>query len=229
MSYHERTTKKSSASEILEAVGTVTSDSLAAESLQGEGHFAEGNSKAAASSQPSYGSTASNTDTSGATTLNAAPDAEAREAQEEWSETSQLNAGHGLRKGAGRGLTYSTPADDAGDNSGGNSGEYNTTTGGSGHVPTAPKAGYAGSGGQARNAGELKPHGKNITEGGFDSDGPNASFNQEIGGRKDPGRFAEDKFERSNAQSGYEGGSGGRQTELTRDGQFDTLRREEDA
>ncbi|KAF2502829.1 hypothetical protein BU16DRAFT_447887, partial [Lophium mytilinum] len=189
-----------SASDIQEAVGTVTSDSLAAESLKGDGHFAEGNPKAAASSQKSQGSTANNRDTSGATTLDAAPDAEAREAQEEWSETSQLNAG-----------------------------QYNTTTGGSGGIDQAPTGGYAGSAELARDQGEFRPHGKNITEGGFDSGAPNASFNQEIGGSKDPGRLAEAKFQNQNAQSGNDGGSGPRQSEVTGDGQYDTLSREEDA
>lgn len=35
-----------------------------------------------------------------------------------------------------------------------------------------------------------KPHGKNITEGGFDSGAPNASFNNEVGTKKDPARAA---------------------------------------
>ncbi|KAF2817370.1 uncharacterized protein BDZ99DRAFT_493202 [Mytilinidion resinicola] len=228
-SYGTKVTNDPSASDIQEAVGTVTSDSLAAESLKGDGHFAEGNPKAAASSQKSAGSTANNRDTSGATTLDAAPDAEAREAQEEWSETSQLNAGRGLGKDAGRGPSYNTPADDARNNSGTGTGEYNTTTGGSGGVDQAPTGGYAGSAELGRDQGEFKPHGKNITEGGFDSGAPNASFHQEIGGSKDPGRLAEAKFENQNAQSGYDGGSGPRQSEVTGEGQYNTLRREEDA
>jgi len=227
-SYGTKVTNDPSASDIPEAVGTITSDSLAAESLQGEGHFAEGNPKAAASSQPSYSTTTNNRDTSGAVTLDAASDAEAREAQEEWSETSQLNAGRGLGKDTGRGPTYNTPADDARESSRSGAGEYNTTTGGSGKVDVAPTSGYAGSAELARDQGEFKPHGKNITEGGFDSGAPNASFNQDIGGKKDPGRFAEAKFEHQNAQSGYDGGSGPRQSEVTRDGQYDTLRREEE-
>ncbi|KAL1585595.1 hypothetical protein WHR41_05984 [Cladosporium halotolerans] len=35
-----------------------------------------------------------------------------------------------------------------------------------------------------------KPHGKNITEGGFDSGAPNASFNNEVRTKKDPARAA---------------------------------------
>jgi len=36
-----------------------------------------------------------------------------------------------------------------------------------------------------------KPAGTNITEGGFDSSAPNASFSGDIGGKNDPGRVAE--------------------------------------
>jgi hypothetical protein len=50
-----------------------------------------------------------------------------------------------------------------------------------------------------------KPKGKNITEGHFDGyPGKNASFNQEIGTRKDPGRVAEQEFQRQNANSAYD-------------------------
>jgi len=228
-SYGTKVTNDPSATDIPEAVGTITSDSLAAESLKGEGHFGEGNPKAAASSQPSYGTTTNNSDTSGATTLDAAPDADAREAQAEWGETSQLNAGRGLGKEAGRGPTYNTPANGARNNSGSGSGEYNTTSGGSGHIPLAPTGGYAGAAELGRDPGELKPHGKNITEGGFDSGAPNASFNQDIGGKKDPGRFAEANFQKRNAQSAFDSGSGPRQSQVTDDGQYGTLRSEEDA
>lgn len=55
-----------------------------------------------------------------------------------------------------------------------------------------------------------KPHGKNITEGGFDvDDSNNASFNSEIGSENDPGRKAEHDFQ-TQAQSAS-GGTGPRQ------------------
>jgi len=48
-----------------------------------------------------------------------------------------------------------------------------------------------------------KPKGNKLTEGGFEShDGKNASFNQEIGGKNDPGRLAEAKFAKDNATGG---------------------------
>jgi hypothetical protein len=53
------------------------------------------------------------------------------------------------------------------------------------------------------NLGSVKPHGSNIREGGFsDTDRKNASFNSEIGSNKDPGRLAENKIQRTNAESG---------------------------
>lgn len=67
-----------------------------------------------------------------------------------------------------------------------------------------------------------KPHGKNITEGGFDSDAPNASFNTtDIGGKKDPGRAAMKKTERSAGDSGYAGDTGSSDK-----GQYGDLREE---
>ncbi len=72
---------------------------------------------------------------------------------------------------------------------------------------------------------ESKPKGKNITEGGFDDDpSKNASFTSEIGGKNDPGRAAENKMQREVAESGPDaGGSGPRQKELTKDGQYNVL------
>ena len=52
-----------------------------------------------------------------------------------------------------------------------------------------------------------KPKGKNITEGGFDSDSSNnASFNNEIGTENDPGRVAEQTL--VNAAQSASGGTG---------------------
>jgi hypothetical protein len=105
------TTDPASKQEIPESVGVVTSDSLAGESLKEGGAFGEGNPHAAASKQPSAGTTTNNTDTSGATVLPPAVDAESREAQEGWSENAQLNAGKGLGKDAGVGPTYNATSE----------------------------------------------------------------------------------------------------------------------
>ncbi|KAL2357259.1 hypothetical protein BJ546DRAFT_967370 [Cryomyces antarcticus] len=198
-----------------EKTGLITSDSLAAESLSHGGSFGAG-SHAAASAQPSASSTAANTDISGATVLASAPDAESRMAQSEWSEQEQLNAGKGLGKAAGRGPTYNTPADER--NAALRSGEhvghaYDTAHG---HANAAPAPTYV-----HHDGGVGKPKGKNIHEGGFDSDAPNASFNQDIGGKSDPGRLAEKGMQLHTAESGA--GSGPRQKKVTGEGQFDVL------
>ena len=60
-----------------------------------------------------------------------------------------------------------------------------------------------------------KPHGKNITEGGFDSDDKNnASFTSEIGSENDPGRKAEGDLQKvaqsaSGGTGPRDGGKGG--------------------
>jgi hypothetical protein len=166
--------------------------------LQESGGFASDNPHAAASQQPSAGSNANNDDTSNATRLAPAVDAEAREAQEGWSETSQLNASRGLRDSEIE------------------TGNHENVTGG-----------YAGAADSARAPGELKPKGKNITEGGFDSSAPNASFNNaEIGSKKDPGRVAEAKFQRENAQ--VAGDIGKQKGDIGESG-YEALKRDEEA
>ena len=118
-----------------EPTGLVTSDSLAGESLTSGGSFASNNPHAAASKQPSASTTSNTTDTSNATKLPPAVDAEAREAQQGWSETSQLNAGKGLGKEAGVGPTYNV-----GGTKGASGGREFDASGGA----TAPTGGYAG-------------------------------------------------------------------------------------
>jgi len=178
----------------LESAGTITSDSLAGESLKSDGDFGS-TTNAAASAQPSSSTNTNNTDTSGATTLAPAPDAEARQAGEEWSETAQLNAGSGL------------------ESSGGNA--YNTSTGSGSNGGPAPS--YATAAG-----GASQPKGENLQEGGFDSDAPNASFNSEVGTKNDPAREALAGFQGANAQVGGDA-AGPKQTSITNDGQFEAL------
>lgn len=66
-----------------------------------------------------------------------------------------------------------------------------------------------------------KPKGQNLQEGGFDSGAPNASFGGDIGGKNDPGRVALNAAQESNVPSA--GGAGPRETQISNDGQFDTL------
>lgn len=94
------------------------------------------------------------------------------------------------------------------------------------NTPTAP--GYV-AGVTAQPAQSGKPKGKNLTEGGFDdtddSAGNNASFTGEIGSENDPGRAAEQGFQRTNAA--VAGAGGPRQDDVTGKGQYDVLEGEQ--
>lgn len=81
--------------------------------------------------------------------------------------------------------------------------------------------------------GSQNPAGKNLTEGGFESsDAKNASFNTDIGGKGDPGRLAEEGFQKMNANiagGGVVGGGGMRGGEGEVSQPYEVLGREEDA
>lgn len=143
--------------------------------------------------QPSSSTTTNTTQTFGATKLDPAPTAEAREAQQGWSENSALNAGGNLGKDAGVGPTY------------------NVAAGGSDE----------GFGSTGSGQGSSRPKGTNLQEGGFSSDEPNASFTTDIGGKNDPGRAALGRLQEADVP--VAGGAGARQTEVSGDGQYDTL------
>lgn len=81
-------------------------------------------------------------------------------------------------------------------------------------------------GGVTSEGGYQKPKGKNLTEGGFSSDTPNASFGTKIGGGGDPGRVALGEFEKRNARAGDDiGREGAGRSENA----FEGLGRDEDA
>lgn len=191
--------------------GVVTSDSLAGESITDGGSFGANSDARGPMNQPSSSTNTNTTDTSSATTLAPAVDAEARQAQEGWSETSQMNAGSSLSKESGSGPSYSAAA----------GGSENTRpSGGSGSAQGSTAPGYASN--PAPSTGDdFKPKGESLQEGGFDSDAPNASFNTDIGGKDDPGRAALGKMEASDVP--VAGGAGPREGKISNDGQFDAL------
>ncbi|KAI9717679.1 MAG: hypothetical protein M1812_004624 [Candelaria pacifica] len=209
-----------------ESTGAIASDSLAAESINSGGAFSS-NKTAQPLSVSGSNSTLNNTDTSGATTLPPAPDAETRLAQNDWNESSKLKSAEHLsqdqtssKSNLGN-MSYSTSgsgADTYTSNTSNDSSGVGSNTQGS----TAPSALNPSTNQAAK---ESKPKGKNITEGGFDDDpSKNASFTSDIGDKNDPGRAAENKMQREVAESGPDaGGSGPRQKGLTKDGQFDVL------
>ena len=90
--------------------GVVTSDSLAGESIKSGGSFAANSDARGVMDQPSSSTNTNNTDMSGATTLDAAPNADARDAREAWSESLQLNAGSQLSSGKLSGTSESGDA-----------------------------------------------------------------------------------------------------------------------
>ena len=218
-----------------EATGQIASDSLAAESLKSGGAFASGH--ATASSQPGASSTFATTDTSGASKLNPAPDASARDDGDRNANTKYPEAAgpapsfdgthtlagstggpssakHGSTHqpgGSGGGAAYETNTSGAT----GTSGEQYRSSQVSGPAPTV----Y----GSHASEGQLKPKGANLTEGGFGGDSRKAD-GAEIGSRDDPGRVAEEEFQRRDAAVG--GGAGARQTELDTEGAYDALREE---
>lgn len=183
--------------------GTVPKDSLAGESIQGGGSFAA-NSDARGVSGSSAGSTTANTtDTSNATRLDPAPASSLREA----------DVGQDVPSG-GRGPTYVSGAGGIG---AGESVRESTSSTSTNTTAGAPQP--SSSAGQGTSA---KPHGKNITEGGFDSDAPNASFNQDVGGKNDPGRAALRGMQEADVPSA--GGAGPREEGLrTGKGGFEDL------
>ncbi|KAF2102734.1 hypothetical protein NA57DRAFT_52288 [Rhizodiscina lignyota] len=223
-----------------EGTGFVASDSLAAESMRDSSSgFASNDPNAGASGQAAYGATASNTDTSGATRLDPASDAQDRfDRQGGYDERSELNSARGTGKEGGVGPTYNVGGGDSYGSGGGQRDDtYSTSRSGadsygadgSGNAGAAPS--YVGANERAQDS-EARggPHGRNIQEGGFDDSAPNASFNQDIGGENDPGRYSERQFQKTDAQSGYDaGGSGPRQDQISGGNTYGELRNDQDA
>ncbi|KAL8768002.1 MAG: hypothetical protein Q9209_005673 [Squamulea sp. 1 TL-2023] len=228
---------------ISESAGAVASDSLAAESANAGGAFSS-NRNANPQSVSGSSSTFNNTDISGARVLDAAPDAAEREAKEAWREVpDQARGVAGQKYPEGAGNVDFSGGHNADGYYGGSS-DARREVGDSGYAPSGIRGGAApgssddtganNSSSKADNAPGYvasvqsdpaqtgKPHGKNVTEGGFDSDNTkNASFESEIGSKDDPGRAAEEQFQ-TTAQTSA-GGKGQPQSGLTKDGQYDVL------
>jgi hypothetical protein len=184
----------------VENAGAVAADSLAAESTRAGGEFSE-NRGSEPMGVKGANSTFANTNTSGAVTLEPAVDSEARKEATESSNDSYPSAAGGQSKATA--VTDTTMSSDTG---------CSTS-----HAEVAPT--YVNSQGKD-TAG---PKGKNLTEGGFDSDdSKNASFTSDIGDKNDPGRVAENKFAKQNADADASGGTGPKQGG-SGEGLFDAL------
>lgn len=193
---------------IREGAGPVASDSLAAESTREGGGFS-GNRNSEPQDVKGANSTFANANTSGASRLDPASDAEARLAKEDWEEERKLGAASTSYPTAAGGQSKGLAVENT-------EGSYETG-GRSNAARTAPS--YVNA--QFKN--QSGPHGKNVTEGGFESnDSKNASFNHEIGTKNDPGRLAEEKMSRANADAA--GASAmPRQQGTTGDNDYDAL------
>lgn len=171
----------------------IASDSLAAESLNSGGDFASNQDGITASQQKGEGFAGATTDNSGAEILGSTSDRASREA-----DTTQ---------------SYRTPADEASgysaaQDSGVSSGTYDTSAGGPQEsLGTAPSA-YSGAGGDQENL-QPKPHGKNIkdvTGSGFDGQNQEAGITTDMGGKSDPGRYAENSYIAGNQRGASDAG-----------------------
>ena len=222
--HHQVTSDPASNQKTTESSGPIASDSLAAESVNAGGAFSD-NANSTPSSVPGSKSTFANTDTSAATTLDPTPDAAGREEKSAWSETADLRGSAGgvkYAEGLGGQPEFSGSTGPSG-YAGGPSGSASTTgssgpsssgatnTGYSSGAPSssAGNAGYSsGSAGAdtsrevgagssyGLSAGEGKPKGQNLQEGGFEGEAANVSDQPaEIGSENDPGRAAVQAFQ----------------------------------
>ena len=197
-----------------EGTGAIASDSLAADSVRSGGAFSD-NPNSAPQGVSGSNSTFANTNTSGATRLHPASDAEARMAEDDWAEEKKLGAGSTTYPNAAGGQSKGLAVENT-------QGSYQTG-GTSSNADTAPS--YVSS----QYVDPAGPKGANLTEGGFESnDRNNASFNSDIGTKNDPGRAAELKFQRANADAAGDAARP-RQKGTTADTHYDALDRDESA
>jgi len=200
-----------------ESTGAVASDSLAAESMQSGGGFADNNTQAMGVSGSS--STLNNTDTSGATTLQPAADSTDREFSDRLATDDSIKGPGGLKYAEGVGGQGNFSGQHNLDGySGGPSADRSSQTQSSGTYSTGqsgPTSGeeYRASSaidqaptyvGDFRTEGQLKPKGANLTEGDIPQ---TKTFTGDVGGPHDPGRVAEQSFQNANSDTAGSGGA----------------------
>ncbi|KAF7717469.1 Uncharacterized protein PECH_000482 [Penicillium ucsense] len=195
---------------IQEPSGPVATDSLAAESVRTGGAFTE-NRGAEPTGPSGSNSTLNTTDTSAASKLPSAAAGSQRENTERQEKYPEALGGQGNFPGthvSGYAGGSTAAKHEMGLNKGGNSASYQQQSG------QAKASGSQHVGGQApsyvtdvtpgHQAQQPKGVGKQDAQ--FSSKDKNASFNSEIGSENDPGRFAEEKFQRENAFSTNDSG-----------------------
>lgn len=179
-------------------------DSLAAESIRQDGEFSA-NADSGISKQPSKSTTTNTTDTSNAKVLSPAPNADARLDKEGLDQDEILSHGREEAEPISNGKMEQTGGRVLEDGEMSNSihGKGSNTERISGMLNQA--AGTADAGKYSRSNHASKQPDAHVEKGDA-FEGPNASFNGDIGGDGDPGRLAEDKFIKSNAQNAANAG-----------------------
>jgi hypothetical protein len=217
---------------INEPSGPVTNDSLAAESVRSGGGFSK-NRGAEPAGVSGNQSTLKNTDTSAATALPSASVGALRGDHQRQDKYPEALGGQGHFPGA-HGTGYAGGSTAAKQQMGINKGEYAASQ----HLPGQAAA----SGSSQYNNGQApsyindvtdgyqgqKPKGQDLHAGGFPADSKNASFTSSIGSEMDPGRAAENKFQRTVAESALDVG-GPRQKGIDNQNLYDTLKSDQRA
>ncbi|KAJ5224878.1 uncharacterized protein N7469_008381 [Penicillium citrinum] len=203
---------------IEEPSGPVANDSLAAESVRGGGGFSENRG-----AQPASHNQSSLKNSSGSTELPSVPVGGLRDDRERAEKYPEGLGGQGNFPGAhhsgyaGGPTAAKQEMGIGGQTTASGSSQYNA-----GQAPSYVADvtdGYQGT----------KPDGRNIHEGGFNSnDAKNASLNSEPGSINDPGRAAVNKFQQSTSKSALNSGVP-TQTHVGDQGSFDALERDQRA
>ncbi|MCJ1414170.1 hypothetical protein MMC32_000495 [Xylographa parallela] len=209
----KNTTDPATNDTIQEGAGAVASDSLAAESVNSGGDFAQNRGSEPLKVKGSN-STFANEDTSAATTLPPASDAESRDDQSQSQGTSSTKGPGGEKYAEATGGQPDFPGKTSAEGYVGGSTDEKD---GVHDVDAAPS--YVTNLAAENTA---KPKGKNITEGGFDGEADSAL--PEPGSEDDPGRASLQGFQ---IQQAATVGSGPRQGAVTGDGQYDMLEDEQ--
>lgn len=174
-------------------------DSLAADSVRGGGSYAENRGSQPLGVSGSQ-STLNNTNTSGATTLPSAPVGTKREDINRQERYPEALGGQGDFPGAHVPETGYVGGPTAAKHEHGNEYPASSKLGAAGdtyHSKYNAGAAPSYTHDMTENLGDQKPKGKNLQEGGFGSDLPNASYSSDIGSKQDPARGAEQYFQRA--------------------------------
>lgn len=214
------TTTSESTSDLVYEGGIVTKDSLAGESIKSGGAYGIGNPKTAASDQPSYSTTTNTTDTSSAEVLPPTRSGGMRGDRSDHQtfdkgrvdpfthnrhdrpaedvvlrSEEESNVGRNAREAAEREAAEAEAEASSEGLLHPESNKEQRRHKDSHHHHPKPKAEkHEEVQGHSESSNHHHSHASSKEDKNGEFDGPNASFNQEIGGKNDPGRLGEDKL-----------------------------------